>query len=176
MKKIISLFSAAIIISSLISCGESKKPEEPIVAPQGMIVLDLTKYGKPFVIFVPDTTTAKLVVIEQQSGSLDVSVGKIFAVSINEQAADFEMTKKDIKENEFPKFKSFVIEEPTAIFWESEITVPEFHFLLNQKIGTTDYSFKETESTENGPYSKESIQKMFDSAKSIKEKKKEPSA
>ena len=53
MKKIISLFSAAVIISTLVSCGETKKPEEVIVAPQGMIVLDLTKYGKPFVIFVP---------------------------------------------------------------------------------------------------------------------------
>jgi len=176
MKKIISLFSAAIIISSLISCGESKKPEEAIVAPQGMIVLDLTQYGKPFVIFVPDTTAAKLMVTEQQSGALDIRVGKGFAISINEQAADFEMKKKDLKEDEINKFKSFVVDEPTAIFWESEITAPEFHFLINQKIGTTDYSFEDTRSTENEPFGKEAIQKMFDSAKNIKEKKKEPSA
>ena len=104
MKKIISLFSAAVIISTLISCGETKKTEEVIVAPQGMIVLDLTKYGKPFVVFVPDTTSAKLVVTEQQSGSLDIRVGKGFAISINEQAADFEMRKKDIKEDEINKF------------------------------------------------------------------------
>jgi len=175
MKKIISLFSAAIIISSLISCGDKKK-EEAIVAPQGMHVLDLTRYGKPFVIFVPDTTAAKLSVIEQQSGALDIKVGKGFALSINEQAADIELKKKDIKEDEVNKFKSYIVEEPTGIFWESEITAPEYHFIINQKIGTTDYSFSEIISTESEPFGKEAVQKMYDSEKNIKEKKKEPSA
>ncbi len=175
MKKIINLMSAAIIVSSLISCG-GKKTEEAIVAPAGMNVLDLSKYGKPFVIFVPDTVAAKLSITQQSYGALDIKVGNNFAISINEQPADLEMKKKEIKEEETNKFKSFVVEEPTAIFWESEIVKPEFHFMLNQKIGNTDYSFEEVKSTESEPFSKDAIQKMFDSAKNIKEKKKEPSA
>ena len=175
MKKIICLFSAALILASVSSCGDKKK-EEPIVAPQGMIVLDLSKYGKPFVIFVPDTTSAKLVVNEQQSGALDISVGKSFALSINETAADLELKKKDIKEDEVNRFKSFVVEEPNGILWESEITAPEYHFLINMKIGTADYSFEEIKSTESEPFGKEAVQKMYDSAKNIKEVKKEEKA
>jgi hypothetical protein len=53
---------------------------------------------------------------------------------------------------------------------------PEFHFIVNQKIGTADYSIEDVKSTDAEPFSKEAIQKMFDSAKNIKEKKKEPNS
>jgi hypothetical protein len=175
MKKIINLLSAVIIVSSLISCGNKKK-EEAIVAPAGMNVLDLSRFGKPFVIFVPDTVAAKLSITQQSYGALDIKVGNSFAISINEQSADIAMKKKEIKEEEINKFKSFIADEPTAIFWESEITKPEFHFILNQKIGNTDYSFEEIKSTDAEPFSKDAIQKMFDSAKNVKEVKKAPSA
>ena len=171
-KKIINLFSAAIIATVLIACGDKKK-EEAIIAPEGMSVLDLTKFGKSFAIFVPDTTKAKLTVAEQTSGALNIKVGTTFAITINEQSADIEMKKTDIKSDEVNKFKSFITEEPTAIFWESEITKPEFHFIINQKIGNTDYSIEDTKSTETEPLSKEATQKMFDSAKGIKEIKKQ---
>ncbi|MCE3229699.1 MAG: hypothetical protein K0S32_4250 [Bacteroidetes bacterium] len=176
MKKIINLCCAALVVTSFMSCGDKKKEQEAIVAPQGMHVLDLSKFGKPFAIFVPDTTAAKLEIVQQTYGALDIKVGKGFNISINEQAADIEMKKKDVKEDEVNKFKSFVVEEPTAIFWESEITQPEFHFIINQKIGNTEYSIEDVKATEAEPFSKESIQKMFDSAKNIKEIKKEPSA
>ena len=170
-KQILNLFSAAIIAASLTSCGSKK--EEAIVAPQGMHVLDLSRFGKPFAIFVPDTTSAKFEIIEQPSGSLDIKVGKTFALSINEQAADIELRKADIKGDDVNKFKSFVTEEPSAIFWESEITQPEYHFLMNQKIGNTDYSFEDIRDPEANALGKDAVQKMFDSSKNIKEMKKE---
>ncbi|MBA2613099.1 MAG: hypothetical protein H0U95_14110 [Bacteroidetes bacterium] len=173
MKKLINLLSVAVIVSTLISCGGKKKEQEAIVAPQGMNVLDLSKYGKPFAIFVPDTNAAKLTVTEQSSGALDIKVGGTFAITINEQAADIELKKKDIKEDEVLKFKNYVVDEPTAIFWESEIVKPEFHFIVNQKIGTTDYCIEDLKSTETEPFDKATTQKMYDSAKGIKEIKKE---
>jgi hypothetical protein len=173
MKKLTRLFLATALVSSLISCGDKKK-EEPIIPPNGMHVLDLSKYGKPFVIFVPDTGLAKLEITQQSYGALDIKVGKAFNLSINEQAADIETKKKDIKEDEVNRFKSYIVEEPNAIFWESEITQPEFHFLMTQKVGGRDYSFEEVKSTENEPFSKDAVQKMFDSSKNIKEIKKEP--
>ena len=171
-KKIINLFSALVITATLIACGDKKK-EEAIVAPQGMNVLDLSKFGKPFVIFVPDTTKAKLTVVEQTSGALDITIGTNYAITINEQAGDIELRKADIKGDEINKFKSFITEEPTAIFWESEITKPEFHFLINHKIGNTDYSIEDIKSTDVEPFGKEAMQKMFDSAKGVKEIKKQ---
>lgn len=170
-KQFINLFSAVIISSALLSCGGKK--EEAIVAPQGMHVLNLSRFGKPFAIFVPDTTVAKFEIIEQPSGALDIKVGKNFALSINEQAADIELRKSDIKSDDVNKFKSFVVEEPSAILWESEITQPEFHFLTNQKIGETEYSFEDIRDPEANSLSREAIQKMFDSSKNIKEIKKD---
>jgi hypothetical protein len=141
-----------------------------------MHVLDLSRFGKPFAIFVPDTVAAKLEITQQSYGALDIKVGKGFNISINEQAADIEMKKKDIKEDEVNKFKSFVVEEPNGILWESEITQPEYHFLINQKIGNTDYSIEDVKSTEGEPIGKDAMQKMYDSAKNIKEIKKAENA
>ena len=172
MKKIICLFSAVLLISSLNSCGDKSKDQEAIVAPQGMNVLDLSKYGKPFAIFVPDTVAAKLEVIQQTYGALDIKVGRNFAISINEQPADLELRKKDIKEDEVNKFKSYIVEEPTGIFWESAITQPEYHFIMNQKVGNAEYSIEDIRTTEGEPLGKEAVQKMYDSAKNIKEVKK----
>ena len=65
MKKslIIVVSAASLLFNS--SCGDKKAEQEPIVAPAGMNVLDLTKYGKSFAIFVPDTVQNKLTVTEQ---------------------------------------------------------------------------------------------------------------
>lgn len=172
MKKIIYLFVVASVMSTMISCSGGKSENAAIIAPQGMNVLELNKYGKPFAIFIPDTTSAKLEIIQQSYGALDIKVGKNFAISINEQAADIELRKKDIKEDEVNKLTSFVVEEPTAIMWESAITQPEFHFLINQKIDNTEYSFEEIKDSEAAPFGKEAIQKMFDSCKNVKETKK----
>ena len=70
-----------------------------------------------------------------------------------------------------------MIEEPTAIMWESAITDSEFHFIINVKVGNAEYHINDMNSPDAKPYDKESVQKMYDSAKNIKEIKKEaPSA
>lgn len=172
MKKILII---AVCIASLLSnssCGDKTPAQEPIVAPEGMNVLDLTRFGKPFAIFVPDTVQNKLQIVDQSYGALEITVGPNFAISISEQAEDIELKKKEIKEDEINKLKSFITEEPTAIFWESAITDPEFHFLINQKVGTADYHIIDLKSSEAKPFEKAAVQKMFDSAKNIKEIKK----
>lgn len=162
---------ALIIGAGAFSCGEKKS--ESIVAPEGMHIVDLSRYGKPFAIFVPDTVASKLTITEQSSGALEIQVGKTFGISINEQSADLELRKADIKGDEVNKLKSFIKEEPTAIMWESAITDPECHFIINQKIGNSEYSFEDLMNTDGNNYSKEAIQKMFDSCKNIKEISKE---
>ena len=177
MKK--TLFILITAAGSLItsSCGDKKAEQEPIVAPAGMNVLDLTKYGKSFAIFVPDTIQNKLSIVEQTYGALEIMAGPRFAISISEQPEDIEAKKKEIKEDEVNKIKSFMVEEPTAIMWESAITESEFHFIINVKVGAAEYHIKDMNSPEAKPYDKESVQKMYESAKNIKEIKKEaPSA
>jgi hypothetical protein len=176
-KSTLTIFNMALITSILFfsySCGD-KKADNGIVAPQGMHILDLSRYGKPFAIFVPDTTAAKLTVIEQSTGALDIKVGKNFAITINEQPADIELRKTDIQEDEINKLKSFVINEPNSLLWESgwegSTNEPQFHFVLNLKIGNSDYCFEDLKDPEANAFGKESIQKMFDSSKNVKEVK-----
>jgi hypothetical protein len=171
MRKTIITLVSTTLLTGLISCGGNKSEE--IVAPEGMHTLNLNRFGKPFAIFVPDTIANKMEITEQSNGALDIKVGRAFAISINEQAADIELRKQDIKDDEINRFKTYIAEEPNAIMWESQIVQPEFHFLINQKIGTADYNFEDIRDTESNTLGKDAIQKMFDSAKNIKEMKKE---
>ena len=171
MKKIITLLSALTLSIAIPSCG-SKETTQDIQVPGGMMTLDLSKYGKQFSIFVPDTTAAKLEVIEQTWGALEVKVGKNFHISITEDPGDIELKKSDIKSNDVNVFKSYIVQEPLALMWESQITKPEYHFYYIQKIGTKSYVFEDVVQSTGEVIGKEFIQKMFDSVKTIIEKKK----
>ncbi len=176
MKALYSLITALALVVTLQSCGGKKEEQVAVEAPAGMITLDLSKYGKPFAIFVPDSTMGKMEIVEQTWGALEIRIGKNFQLSITEDPGDIELRKSDIKADEVNKFKSFVVEEPTTIMWESEITKPEFHFYSIQKLGNSTYVFEDIKSSESEPFSKESTQKMLDSAKGLKEMKKAESA
>lgn len=169
MKKLLTFLSVITLSIAISSCG-GKDAKQNIETPAGMVELDLSKYGKQFSIFVPDTTAAKLEVIEQSWGALEIKVGKGFHISITEDPGDIELRKSDIKSNDVNIFKAFVIEEPLTIMWESAITKPEFHFYTIQKIGNNTYVFEDVVPADGEPLSKEAIQKMYDSAKQIIEK------
>lgn len=172
MKTFYSLITALAFVITLQSCGGKKDDQPAVEAPAGMITLDLSKYGKPFTIFVPDSTVGKMEIIEQTWGALEIRIGNSFQLSITEDPGDLELRKTDIKGDEVNKFKSFIVEEEGTIMWESEITKPEFHFYSIQKLGTATYVFEDIKSAETEPFSKESVQKMLDSAKGLKEVKK----
>ena len=176
MKTLYTLISALALVVTLQSCGGKKEEQAVVEAPAGMITIDLSKYGKPFTIFVPDSTFGKMEIAEQTWGALEIRIGKNFQLSITEDPGDIELRKTDIKADDVNKFKSFIVEEPTTIMWESEITKPEFHFYSIQKIGNSTYVFEDIKSSDAEPFSKESIQKMLDSAKGLKEVKKAEAA
>lgn len=167
MKKTFLLITAIAFTSLIfISCG-GKDSKQDVAAPAGMVSLDLSKYGKQFSLFVPDTTQLKLEIVEQSWGALEVKVGKNFHVSISEDPGDIELQKSDVKSNDVNIFKSFVVEEPLTIMWESEITKPEFHFYSIQKVGNNTYVFQDVVSPDGEPKSKDAVQKMLDAAKTI---------
>ena len=171
MKKILIALAALAITTTITSCGGGEK-KEAIQAPAGMIALDLSKFGKQFSIFVPDTTTSKLMITEQSWGALEIKVGKAFQISITEDPGDIELKKSDIKSNDINIFKSYIVEEPLSIMWESEITKLEYHFYSIQKVAGNSYVFEDIVSADGEPLGKEAVQKMLDSVKKIVEKQK----
>ncbi len=168
MKKIALLLAVGTIALSVISCG---KKEEEIKAPEGMMTLDLSKYGKTFIIFVPDSATnGKLEISEQPGGLLEVKVGKQFDIIIKEGEEDIAFRKTDLGNDDVYKIKQFFVDEPTAIAWEWAIgDMPsEFHFLTVQKVGNSAYTFEDNRNSDGSPFSKSSIEKMLESCKNIK--------
>ena len=80
--------------------------------------------------------------------------------------------KLEVQKQEVKPELPFIIEEPLTIIWESEITKPEYHFYSIQKIGNNSYVFEDVVSPDGTPLSKEAVQKMVDSAKTIIAKEK----
>lgn len=171
MKKIFTILSVLAFTTLITSCNGGDKKEQ-IQAPAGMVALDLSKYGKQFSIFVPDTTTSKLTILEQSWGALEIKVGKNFQISITEDPGDIELKKSDIKSNDINVFKTYVVEEPLTIMWESQITKPEYHFYSIQKAAGNTYVFEDIVPADGEPLSKDAIQKMLDSVKQLVEKQK----
>lgn len=171
MKKLFTILSVTILSIINSSCGDNQK-QQNIDVPPGMVILDLSKFGKQFSIFVPDTNTSKLEITEQSWGALEIKVGKNFHLSITEDPGDIELRKSDIKSNDVNIFKSYIIDEPLTIMWESAITKPEFHFYSIQKVNNDTYVFEDVVPANGEPLSKDAVQKMLDSAKKIIHKQK----
>jgi hypothetical protein len=172
MKKIVfktaTLCAFALILLS--SCGS--KVEETVV-PDGMQLVDLSKYGKPFTFLCPDSSTSKgSLIITEQNYMLEVRSGKSFGLVFEEGEGNMEQLKTDLKGDDVNKFKRFIADEPSLLVWESEITAPEFHLYAIVTIGNAKYVVKDLNATDNEPFTEADIKKMMDAVKSMKEKPK----
>lgn len=169
MKKLNLLVITGTLLAFLFSACNSKKDEE-IKAPEGMRAVDLSKYGKTFIMFVPDSTQGRLEITEQPGGLLEVKVGKQFDVIIKEGEEDIAFRKSDLSNDDVYKIKQFMVDEPTAIAWEWAIgDMPsEYHFVTVQKAGNSAYTFEDNRISDGAPFSKSSIEKMLESCKNIK--------
>jgi hypothetical protein len=167
MKKIFLILSATAV---LFSCSNEKKEE---ISMAGMMELDLTSYGLPITINIPDSTKGRLQVVEQSWGAREITVGKAFRISINEGEDDIQLQKSDNTANEVKKLKKYVVDEPITIFYEMEIpsiNQSEFHFMTIVKAGNTSYTVKDIDGEQ---YGEEAVKQMLESAKSIKPKEQE---
>jgi hypothetical protein len=163
-QKTLFLFGMVFLFNA---CG-NKSPDQ-IAAPEGMCKVELSKYGKPFSLFVPDTSKNPFSVSEEGSGALIVKAGSSFAISISEETADLQLKRMDIESDEINKFSAYLVNEPNAILWESAITEPEYHFVLNAKVAGRDFSFQDVQNTEDKAPGKTNIQLMFNNSKAIQE-------
>lgn len=165
MKKILLLLVAPVILVTA-SCGDSKTEDTAVSIP-GMMEVQLKVNGNALSIMVPDSTKGKLEMVEQSWGATEIKVGKDFQISIEEGEGDVALMKSDIAGNDVNKFKRYVKDEPTMLFWESEITAPEFHFYSVVKPGTVSYIVKDIAGEMFGEKATET---MVEAAKTLKAK------
>lgn len=168
MKKTLLLLAAPAILF-FAGCGGSKTDETTVAMP-GMTEVTLKINGNTLSIMVPDSTKGKMEMVEQSWGATEIKVGKEFQISISEGEGDMVLMKSDIAGNDVNKFKRFLKDEPGLLFWESEITEPEFHFYLVQKVGNISYLI---EDIKDEHFNEKGVQRMIDAAKTLKAKEAE---
>ncbi|CAN5374590.1 hypothetical protein BH10BAC1_BH10BAC1_03910 [soil metagenome] len=165
MKKTLLLLAMPAVLF-LASCGGSKT-EDATTSMPGMMEVQLNINGNALSIMVPDSTKGKMEMVEQSWGATEIKVGKDFQISIEEGEGDVELMKSDIAGNDVNKFKRYVKDEATVLFWESEITAPEFHFYSVVKPGTVSYIVKDIAGEMFG---EAATQTMIDASKTLKAK------
>lgn len=155
------------VLFAVVGCNNSKKDDASV---PGMSHYDLSNFGVPITLNVPDTTKTKLELVAQGSGSIEIRSGKDFQIIITPGEGDFQLKKSDIASDDVKKFKRYVVEEPTTLIWESQVSglEPEFHFFTVVKVGKDSYLIEDIK--DGDPFSEVAIQKMADAAKSIKAK------
>lgn len=159
-------------VMSLASCSGGKEADESAKIP-GMMEVDLTPHGMPVTIMIPDSTKGKAEITEQTWGAVEIKVGKTFQVSISEGEGDVSLMKSDIAGNEINKFKRYIKDEPALLFYESEITQPEFHFYSVVKTGKTSYV---VEDIKGDIFSEKDVERMIESAQSLRAKEGQPAS
>lgn len=170
MKKLLLLLAAPAVLF-FASCGGSK--EETTASVPGMMETNITINGNQLSIMVPDSTKGKLEIVEQSWGATEIKVGKEFQISIEEGEGDVALMKSDIAGNDVNKFKRYIKDEPTLLFWESEITQPEFHFYTVVKPGAVSYIIQ---NIKEEMFSEKAAQTMVDAAKTLKAKEAQPNS
>ncbi len=170
MKKITLI--ALPVILFLASCGNSKT-EDAVVIP-GMQETKISINGNNLTLMVPDSSKGRMEITEQSWGATEIKVGEDFNISIAEEEGDVALTKSDIAGDDVFKLQKYITDEPTMIFWEAKnpnMDDSRFHFYAIIKSGTLSYVVKDVESGE--AYSQKAIEKMIESAKTIKVKEAE---
>lgn len=171
MKKLFLVLAAPAMLF-LASCGGSKTADSTAAMP-GMMETTVNVNGNQLSLMVPDSTKGKLQVVEQSWGATEVKVGKDFQISITEGDGDVALTKSDIAGNDVNKFKRFIKDEPSLLFWESEITGPECHFYTIVKPANVSYV---VEDIKGDVFSEKAVETMIASAKSLKAKDAKPNS
>ena len=87
----------------------------------------------PLLMQAPEGATAA-----DDFGDVLVKKGVNFQIEVSSNAKDIESLKKEIKANTLNKLKSFLVDTPDALLYESTVMgKSEFHFAANVKAGGT---------------------------------------
>lgn len=168
MKKILLLL--LVVGSAVISSCKEKSKEETTetVVPEGMMELDLSKYGYTnLIINLPDSGEAPLE-IQPNGASLNIRVGKNFQLALKEGEGNLKIKKEiDIHQNDVYKLDKFIVEDTNAVIysWHIPEGQPEYRFFMVKKLGNITY---ELEDVAGESFSLQACKRMFECAKSLR--------
>ncbi|TND10379.1 MAG: hypothetical protein FD123_21 [Bacteroidetes bacterium] len=157
------------------ACGDKKGTEQvDETIPAGMMALDLTPYGFPLKINIPDSTAnmGKLEVSEGESwGGVSIRIGKTFQLNINvgdEESTNLKMQKELLAATDAGEC-TYTTESDSLLVYVTKFgeEVKRNHFYQVIKIGTEKYVIRDINDPEN-EFLEDHIKKMMESAKTLR--------
>jgi hypothetical protein len=169
MNKALLFGGIAFALVSFSSCKHGDKTEEQELG-AGMIRMDLTPYGLPATIDIPDTARKPHVIEARPDGSIHISVAKGFDFTINVSGMTMDRKKKDINGDDVDKFQSWVVQDSNTVLYKTQMVNEEFHFYaILKKDGKTFF----VEDLRQGPdgnvstFTQQDAQAMLNAAKTM---------
>ena len=141
------------------------KPAEPAPAAK-LAALDLSVVGedwKGWTVMAPEGATVK-----ESFGSANITLGEGFQYDLRLDKADVAAYKKEQESNDINKLKGYVVDQPDAILYESEVMGrTEFHFYASVKSGDVEFTCEDVK----GPlHSKADAEAMLASCRTVAKK------
>jgi hypothetical protein len=172
MKRIILLAAVAAPLLWM-SCNNAPTEATPEVIPAGMTVADLTAQGFAVKINIPDSTKGVAQITEAPSG-VQVRIGNNFDIIINVavgEDADLKARKALITATD-AGVSTFSTENDSTLIWETKFGEEHVasHFCVIRKIGTDAYLIHDNSDNPDNQFKKEAIDKMIESARSLRAK------
>jgi len=155
MKKLSILLLTPAILLFFTQCGgpdnsgqsETENAESEI--PIGTMPLDLSGYGYPLTMYVPDTVGSipdALAVIVLESGALEIRVGIDYQVLLNNSEGNLAAQKEHIQGDDVYE-STFLVDEKDAIYYTSTIKGfgldTTYHFFMIIRNGDKAYEIED---------------------------------
>lgn len=175
MKKIVLalLFPASLM---MIGCPEPKDETEALSENQrrdpalkGTIQVDISEYGLPLMITIPDTMNSPLNIVVQDWGETEIRVGKNFQIKIAE-GGDMELRKSDLADDLLYTQVNYTVEESDVIQYsqgksDDEHFKPKHHFYMVKSINGITYEIQDIVGEID--FSPSAITKMLNASKAL---------
>jgi hypothetical protein len=185
MKRI--LFIAAISLPLIwTACSGDKPGEAEDIVPKGMkgLALDdkalhLDSTGFPVKINVPDSDFYPNIYATATANGMEVKVGPHFDILVNMGGAEesnLAKQKELIKATDIGE-STFLVDDTTSLLWQVKFgDLSVYHFYHIVRIGNEIYYVRDNIDNPENQFKKEEVEKMMESAKSLRSKPSVPKA
>lgn len=170
MKRIflITLLAAPIFWTA---CSGDKTEAVEDIVPKGWIALDLKSLGYPVKINVPDSNYFPTIDSVASATGAQIRLGQHFDIVVNfatPEDADLEKQKGLISADDAGE-QNFLAGDSATLKWETKFgDLSMHHFIRVVKIGSDTYTVRDNKGNVDNQFSKEDIDKMIESAKSLR--------
>ncbi|HLG04027.1 MAG TPA: hypothetical protein VI731_10565 [Bacteroidia bacterium] len=168
-----AILLATLSLTLFNSCGNPTTQSTEDVVPAGWRAIDLTNSGQPLLINVPDSSYFPTVDTMETPTGIQVRVGRNFDLLVNvagPEEADLEKQKALINATDAGA-NTFLSSDSATLIWETKFgELSMHHFYRIVKTAHGNFYVRDNNANTDNQFKKEDIDRMVESAKSLRAK------